>query len=42
MKLVQPDDLKATYSAMGLIQSAANVMACGLNILGIQPKEELR
>ena len=42
MKLVRPDDLDQTYSAMALIQATAFVMASGLNLLGIQPKEELR
>ncbi len=42
MKLVKPEALNETYSAMALVQATAMVMASGLKILGITPKEELR
>jgi arginyl-tRNA synthetase len=42
MKLMKPEALGETYAAMALIQATALVMASGLKILGIVPKEELR
>jgi arginyl-tRNA synthetase len=42
MKLVQPDDLDKTYASMAWVQATAFVMASGLTMLGITPKEELR
>jgi arginyl-tRNA synthetase len=42
MKLVQADDLDKTYSSMACVQATAFVMASGLTMLGITPKEELR
>ncbi len=42
MKLVQPQNLPATRAAMALVQATAMVMASGLHILGIEPKQELR
>jgi arginyl-tRNA synthetase len=42
MKLVQADDLDKTYASMACVQATAFVMASGLMMLGITPKEELR
>ena len=42
LRFVQPDDLVATVGRLALVRAAAIVIAAGLGILGIAPREEMR
>jgi len=42
LRFVQPDNLPVTLARAALLRSAAIVIAAGLGILGIQPRDEMR
>jgi arginyl-tRNA synthetase len=41
LRIVVPDNPDLTAARLGLAKAVAVVIACGLNVLGVEPKEEL-
>lgn len=40
-KFLNPDDLAGTTARLGLVQAVATVVASGLNVMGVEPVEEM-
>ena len=41
MRFLQPKDLKRSYTNLALVQATKHVLACGLNIFGVTPVQEM-
>lgn len=42
LRFVQEDDVAATRTKLALVEATATVLRSGLNVLGVQPVEEMR